>query len=85
MPQNQNRQKVQAPVTLASVESLYIDRNQNRSVFDEKNINHISNGTILQDMARKEAERIIQTGDYQSLQKRIEDNKPLLKLMGYNF
>lgn len=64
---------------LASIESMY---NGTSYTMDPYAVApHISNTSILQDMARKEAERIVRTGDYESFQKKLEEHDVLLKLM----
>ncbi len=68
------------PVTLMSIEATYKSDSYTMNPYEVTP--HISNQTILQELARKEAERIIQTGDYESFQKKLENNQAIRNLMG---
>jgi hypothetical protein len=46
---------------------------------------HVEDKDVLKYLAEKEAQRILETGDTSRLQKEIEENRPILRLLGYNF
>jgi hypothetical protein len=41
-------------------------------------------GAVAKSLAEKEAQRIVETGDVESLQQRIDENAPVLRLLGYD-
>lgn len=70
-------------VTLGSMESLYKSGSYTMNPYEVAPT--VANTSILQDLARQEAERIVQTGDYDSFQKRLHQNSTVLNAMGYKY
>ncbi|MBU0799551.1 MAG: hypothetical protein KKA05_00970 [Alphaproteobacteria bacterium] len=43
----------------------------------------LTRSEIMKSLAEREAQRIVETGDVEALQKRVDDNRGVLRLLGY--
>lgn len=74
-------------ISAAQLEAMYMDTYGSTQYLSDSYAvaGHISDAGILQKLAEKEAQRIVQTGDISSLRTEIEKNSVQLKLLGHNF